>query len=119
VATGLRGRGRLGILLGHAGNRQNEDIEALALTAATFRPDLVVVKENEAHLRGRAPGEIPRLLLAALQRAGLPASSLRERGSEVEAARCALEWAQPGDVLALPVHALGARKAVMELVSGP
>jgi UDP-N-acetylmuramyl tripeptide synthase len=116
VATGLRRTGRLGILLGHAGNRQDEDIQALAQVAAEFRPDLVVVKENESHLRGRAPGEIPRLLLAALRRTGMAPESLCERGSELEAARAALEWARPGDVLALPVHALAARLAVLRLI---
>jgi hypothetical protein len=38
--------------------------------------------------------------------------------SEVEAARAALAWARPGDVLALPVHSTGARAAVIEMVTG-
>jgi cyanophycin synthetase len=118
VAEHLRsGAGRLGTLLGHAGNRQDAEIEALARTAAEFAPALIVVKENEAHLRGREPGEIPRLIHAALRRAGLPESALPVRMSEVEAVRCALEWAQPGDVLALPVHSAAARDAVLALLS--
>ena len=116
VAEHLRGAGRLGMLLGHAGNRQDEDIEAVARVAAGFRPDLVVVKENEAHLRGRAPGEIPRLIRAALRGAGLPESALPVRLTELEAARCALDWARPGDVLALLVHSPAARVAVLELL---
>ena len=72
VAAHLRGAtGRLGLLLGHAGNRQDADIEELARVAAEFRPDLVVVKEDEAHLRGRAPGEIPRIIRAELGRLGI------------------------------------------------
>jgi cyanophycin synthetase len=118
VAEHLRGStGRLGTLLGHAGNRQDAEIEALARTAAEFSPALVVVKENEAHLRGREPGEVPRLIHAALLRAGLPETSLPVRMSELEAARCALEWARPGDVLALPVHSSAAREAVLALLS--
>ena len=117
VAVHLQGGGgRLGMLLGHAGNRQDADIEALAQAAAEFRPDLVVVKENEAHRRGRAEGEIPRLIRAALLRAGLPESALPVRMSEVEAARCALDWARPGDVLALPVHSSAARAAVLAML---
>ncbi|HEY2274744.1 MAG TPA: Mur ligase family protein, partial [Steroidobacteraceae bacterium] len=101
VAEFLRaGKGRLGTLLGHAGNRQDAEIEALARVAAGFHPALVVVKENEAHLRGRAPGELPRLIHAALLAAGVPASALPVRMSELEAVQCALEWARPGDVLA-------------------
>ncbi|HXY95993.1 MAG TPA: Mur ligase family protein [Steroidobacteraceae bacterium] len=117
VAEQLRDGGRLGTLLGHAGNRQDAEIEALARVAAGFRPELVVVKENEAQLRGRAPGEIPRIIHAALLEAGLPESALPVRGSELEAVQCALEWARPGDVLALPVHSVAARAAVLALLS--
>ena len=120
VAARLRrGRGRLGLLLGHAGNRQDADIEELARVAAGFRPDLVVVKESEAHLRGRAPGEVPRIIRAALLRAGLPESALAVRMSEAEAARCALDWARPDDVLALPVHSHSARTAVLAMLERP
>jgi UDP-N-acetylmuramyl tripeptide synthase len=117
VADALRrGRGRLGLLLGHAGNRKDTDIEALARVAAEFRPDLIVVKENEAQLRGRAPGEIPNIIRRELLRLGLPGSALPMCDSEYEAARYALQWARPGDVLALPLHAAGARAAVVALL---
>jgi UDP-N-acetylmuramyl tripeptide synthase len=119
VASRLRsGPGRLGMLLGHAGNRKNSDIEELARVAAEFRPDLVVVKENETQLRGRAPGEVPRMIRAELERLGLPESALPVRDSELGAVRCALDWAQPGDVLALPVHSQSARAAVVALLGG-
>lgn len=117
VAEHLRaGRGRLGTMLGHAGNRLDDDIRALALAAAEFHPALVVIKENEAHLRGREPGEIPRLLRAELLRQGFPESALPMCTTELDAARCALEWARPGDVLALPVHASSARDAVVAML---
>jgi len=117
VADQLRGgTGRLGLLLGHAGNRKNEDIEELARAAAEFRPALVVVKEDEAHLRGRAPGEIPRIIRAELRRLGFPDSALPVANSEVEAAQYALAWARPGDVLAFPVHSTGARAAVIAIL---
>ncbi len=119
VAAHLRTPGgRIATLLGHAGNRQDSEIEALARVTAEFRPDLVVVKENEAHLRGRAPGEIPRLVHAALLQAGLPAEALPMRDSELAAVQYALEWARPGDVLALPVHAAAARQALLQLLAG-
>ncbi|HWX70747.1 MAG TPA: Mur ligase family protein [Steroidobacteraceae bacterium] len=118
VAEHVRGgSGRLGLLLGHAGNRQDAELEALAATAAEFHPSLIVVKENEAHLRGRPPGEVPRLIHAALLRAGIASSSLQMRLSELEAVHAALAWAQPGDVLALPVHSAAARAAVVTLLS--
>jgi len=117
VAEALRdGAGRLGLLLGHAGNREDRDIERLAEAAAAFRPALVVVKEIEGFLRGREPGEVPRIIRAALLRAGLPEAALPLRSTEIEAARCALEWARPGDVLVLPVHGLAARAEVVAML---
>jgi cyanophycin synthetase len=113
---GTRTRGRLALLLGHAGNRQNEDIEDLARIAADFKPELVVVKENEGHLRGREQGEVPRIIRAALLRAGLPESAVPLRMSEVEAARCALDWARPGDVILLLVHSPAARAEVLAML---
>ena len=120
VADHLRGgAGRLGVLLGHAGNRKDADIEELVRVAAAFRPDLVVVKENEAQLRGRAAGEIPRIIGAELKRLGFPDSNVVVRSSEIEAARYALEWSRPGDVLALPVHSSSARAAVAAMLQAP
>ena len=117
VADHLRsGGGRLGLLLGHAGNRTDADIEELARVAAEFRPNLVVVKENEAQLRGRATGEVPRIIRAELLRLGFPESAAPVRSSEVEAARCAIDWARPGDVLALPLHSTSARAAIVALL---
>jgi cyanophycin synthetase len=116
VATQLRGKGRLALLLGHAGNRQDADIAELARAAAEFNPDLIVVKEDEAHLRGRAPGEIPRIIRDELLRLGLQESALPVRDNELDAARYALEWARPGDVLALPLHSPSARAAVVSIL---
>ncbi len=110
--------GRLGTVLGQAGNRQNSEIEALASCVAQFRPDFVVIKEDETYLRGRAPGEVPRLIHATLRSAGLPDAALPVRMTELEAVRCALAWARPGDVLALPVHAPASRVAVLAMLEG-
>ena len=88
----------------------------LAETAAQFAPALVVIKELEGYLRGREPGEVPSILRAALLRAGLPGEALKMQSTELDAVRCALEWGRPGDVLALPVHGLAARAAVVEML---
>ena len=104
VAARLPRTGRLALLLGQAGNRENADIELLAATAARFQPDFVVIKETETMLRGRAPGEIPALIRAALRHAGLPDAALEVCSSEIDAVRRGLEWARPGDVLVMPVH---------------
>ena len=116
VARHLRASGRLALVLGQAGNRQVGDIEQLAATAAEARPDLIVIKETEGFLRGRAPGEVPAILRAALLGGGYPESALPMRLSEVDAVRAALGWARAGDVLALPVHARVARNEVISLI---
>ena len=117
VASKMRAaHGRLGLLLGHAGNRKDGDVQALARVAAEFQPDLVVIKEDEAHLRGRSPGDVPRIIRQELLRLGMPDSALPLRASELEAVHYALEWARPGDVLALPVHGTQARTAVLAML---
>jgi UDP-N-acetylmuramyl tripeptide synthase len=114
IARGLLGpQGRLGLLLGQAGNREDEAIRALAAAAAQAGPGRVLLKDLPGYLRGRAPGEVPALLHAELLRAGLDGSQLGVVLSEVEAARQLLDWARPGDVLVLPVHGAASREALV------
>jgi UDP-N-acetylmuramyl tripeptide synthase len=98
------GAGRIGLLLGQAGNRGDEAIAELAATAASFRPDRVVIKELPAMLRGREVGVVPMLLEQGLRTGGLPARALRHEHDEEAAARALMAWAKPGDVVVLPVH---------------
>jgi UDP-N-acetylmuramyl tripeptide synthase len=117
VATALRGgAGRLGLLLGQAGNRPDDDIRALARVAAGFEPARVVLKDIDGFLRGRRPGEVADLIEAELSRAGLPAAATTRLLRETDAARLLLEWLRDGDVLALPIHAPAARDAVVALL---
>ena len=108
--------GRLAVLLGHAGNRRDADIEQVALVVASFHPELVGVKEIATHLRGRDPGEIPRLIRAALLRADVPAQAIALCDSEPEAAARALDWARPGDVVGMLVHAPAGRAEVLKML---
>jgi cyanophycin synthetase len=118
VATRLARTGRVALVLGQAGNRTNADMDALTAAAAEFRPDLVVVKEIESYLRGRAPGEIPTILREGLLRGGLPESSVEIQMTELAAVQRVLSWAQPGDVLVLPVHNRAVRDEVIQLLRG-
>jgi len=117
VAARLPRTGRLAVLLGQAGNREDADIELLAATAARFQPDLVVIKEMESYLRGRALGETSALLRVALLHAGLPGAALEMCSSEISAVRRVLEWARPGDVLVMPVHDRLVRAEAIALVA--
>jgi cyanophycin synthetase len=117
VAARLPRKGRLAVLLGQAGNREDADIELLAATAARFHPDLVVIKEIETYLRGRALGETPALIKAALLRAGVPEAALEICSSEIGAVTRVLEWAQAGDLLVMPLHQRLVRAEAIALVA--
>ena len=88
----------------------------LAEAAAAFHPDLVVLKDMLGYQRGREPGEVPALLRSALMMQGLPDDAVLTRLDELDAVRHILQWARPGDVLALPVHGLAERTAVHGLL---
>ncbi|MBC7989171.1 MAG: Mur ligase [Luteimonas sp.] len=108
--------GRLAILLGHAGNREDADLRAVAATAAGFRPELAVLKDSGGYERGRGSGEIATIMRAELLRSGIGEGAIAVRLDEVKAARCALEWARDGDLLVLPIHELAARDRIVSLL---
>ena len=99
------GAARLGLLLGHAGNRQDRDIEDLARSAVRTelgsgqgfrRPARLCPRRDTAdHSRGVAARRGGRVVAAY--------GHDRDRGRRVRA-----ELARPGDVLGLLVHAPGA-----------
>jgi UDP-N-acetylmuramyl tripeptide synthase len=111
-----RRAGRLALVLGHAGNREDADLRAVATTAAAFAPQLVVLKDIGGYERGRAAGEVAGIMHAALRGAGIADAAIETRLDEVEAARRPLEWARDGDLVVLPVHELGARAKVVALL---
>lgn len=115
VAAALPAARRL-LLLGQAGDRDDEALRDLARAAWSFRPDRIVIKELPEMLRGRQPGEVPAILEDELLKLGAPPESLSRAESELEGVRQALAWARPGDLLVLLVHTQ--REAVMELVVG-
>lgn len=94
------------LLLGQAGNRDDAQVRALARTAtagAAF--DHIVVKDMPVLLRGRAAGDVPRVLASELSNAGVPAAQVEIVDGELNALRRALSWARPGDLLVCPIHA--------------
>jgi UDP-N-acetylmuramyl tripeptide synthase len=103
------------VMIGQAGDRDDETIREMARTALALRPDRVIAKETDAYLRGRAPGEVPALLAEELRRSGLPQGAIALPGNELRSAREALEWARPGDLLVLTLHQ--ERRQVEELLA--
>jgi cyanophycin synthetase len=103
LAQGIQADRRL-VMVGQAGDRQDDAIREMARAAAGLRPDRVIVKDAEQYLRGRALGEVPGLLADEFTRLGTPASSISRALNELDGVRDALTWARPGDLLVLAVH---------------
>jgi UDP-N-acetylmuramyl tripeptide synthase len=116
VACRDRGDARMALVLGQAGNRGNDQIADLAAAAAGFKPDRVLLKDIDGFLRGRDSGEVAGVLRAALVEHGVADEAIVECLDETEAARAALAWARPGDLLVLPIHAPAARTRVVALL---
>ena len=117
VAAGLRRGGRLGLLLGHAGNRLESDFRALAEVAAQAKPDRVWLKDiGGDYLRGRASGDVAMILRDTLLASGMADADLPVCLDEAQASREALAWANAGDLLVLPVHEPARRDEVVALL---
>jgi cyanophycin synthetase len=114
VAHALKPR-RLGLLLGQAGNRGDDAILALAGAAAAYLPDRIVIKELPTMLRGRELGQVPQLLMQGLAAGGVPPGHISHHADEEAAARQLLAWAQPGDVVVLPIHTPAVREHLRQL----
>ncbi|MCP4093378.1 MAG: Mur ligase [Planctomycetes bacterium] len=106
---------RLLVTVGHAGDRQDDAIREVALTAWNHGVDRVLIKEQEKDLRGRELGAIPQIMKQALLEAGAPEEAIDIAADEMEAAKQALAWAQPGDLLLLLT--LAQRDEVLQLLS--
>jgi UDP-N-acetylmuramyl tripeptide synthase len=105
---------RVGLMVGHAGDRDDEAIRDLARAAWALGPERVAVKELGQYLRGRAKGEVPELIRSELARIGASEASLSVHDDEVSAARALLEWCRSGDLVLLSSQAQ--RDAVLRLV---
>ncbi|MFY9820322.1 MAG: Mur ligase family protein [Thermoanaerobaculia bacterium] len=102
-ASRLPGKRRL-LVLGQAGDRNDEAIRELARAAWPLRPERIIVKELPEMLRGRGLGEVPAVLRHELLRLGAAPGSVTIADTELEGIRGALTWAQAGDLLILLVH---------------
>lgn len=104
TANRIPARRRL-LLLGQAGNRDDEQLRELVRAGwRATRFDHVVIKELPSMLKGRPLGQIPPVFADELQKLGLSADQMEVAGDELEGLRRALAWARPGDLLVCPVH---------------
>jgi cyanophycin synthetase len=84
-------------MIGIPGDRRDEDIHEFGtLAGRTF--DTIVIREDD-DLRGRRPGEVANLLLAAVREAGVPPDRTAIVLDEIEATHAAIDRAGPGDLV--------------------
>ena len=114
MAKAMQGEGRLLVTVGHAGDRNEEALREVPLTVWKHGVDRVLIKEQEKDLRGREVGEIPAIMKAALKEAGASEDAVDLAADELQAAKQALEWARPGDLLLL--QTLSHRNQVLALI---
>jgi UDP-N-acetylmuramyl tripeptide synthase len=116
LAQAQRGNARLGVILGHAGNRLDADLRAVARTVARYQPDRVVLKDIDGYLRGRVPGEVAQVMRATLEAEGVAPEAIDFIPDEVHATRALLHWARPHDLILLPIHGVKAREEILRLL---
>ena len=114
VAAALPAKRRL-IVLGQAGDRDDESIRGLARAAWEASPDVVVIKEMRNYLRGRAEGVVPALIESELLSLGAPPEAVLRADSEIDAVAAALERAERGDLVLLTIHSH--RDEVLDLLA--
>jgi UDP-N-acetylmuramyl tripeptide synthase len=106
---------RLGLMVGQAGDRDDEAIVRLARAAWALTPERIAVKELSGYLRGRQAGEVPGIIRDEMVRLGAPPEVVSVHLDEVDATRGLFKWAQAGDMLLLST--LAQRQQVLDLVS--
>ena len=100
------------VMMGHAGDRSNKDIQALTKVALRLLPERIVLFELEEYLRGRALGEISEIMFSTLISEGVDKRCISLASSPGTGAKDALDWAKDGDFLLL--LALGDRERVFD-----
>ena len=103
MASALPAERRL-VLIGQAGDRDDESVRELCRIAWRARPDRIVVKEMPKVARGRSAAEVARVIEEELRSLGATDAHLDHAESEIGAVRRALEWARPGDLLLCLSH---------------
>jgi cyanophycin synthetase len=111
LARQLRGQGRLVVATGQPGDRRDDAIRAVGAEIAAAGAARVFLYDLSGYERGRAPGEVPKLLAAAV---GDVPHELA--ASEVAAVTQALRWARSGDLIVVMPHL--ERDAVRAVLDG-
>lgn len=91
------------VLLGHAGDRSDQDIRDVTKSAFALDPDYVVAAENPDYLRGRELGEITDLIRGECLAHGLAAERIMKADTPSQGVAMVLDLLRPGDLALLLV----------------
>ena len=104
TAMAMPARRRL-LVLGQAGNRDDDQLRALVRAAWSVSAfDRVIIKELPTKLGARTLDELPQIFVQELLRLGLAREQMEVGTGEMDAMRRALSWAADGDLLVCPIH---------------
>ena len=103
------------LMIGHAGDRSDEEINDLTAGAFALEPDHVVIVELPDYLRGRESGEVSEVIRQQFLRSGLQQKQMSFCPDPLQGTARALELLEPGDLALLLVHSQ--RDQVIELIS--
>jgi len=95
---------RLSVAAGQAGDRSDADLTELAVALMRWAPERVYLRDLRGYERGRADGEVARVMRAAFVAAGLTDEQIHDVPSELAALEGAYVWARPGDLVVHIVH---------------
>jgi cyanophycin synthetase len=105
---------RVCVSLGQAGDRQDDEIYALADTLAAMNTDHVILREMAGYERGRGVQEVASMIKHRLHEHDFADDQVLIVDGEINALDAAMTWARPGDLIMLLVHL--ERKAVRQWV---
>lgn len=100
------------VMMGHAGDRSDEDVQELTRVALRLAPQRFILFELEEYLRGRQVGEVSEIMYNTLVHEGVDSQVISLVPSPGKGTKDALSWAQDGDFLLL--LALGDREKVFQ-----
>ncbi|KIG11798.1 Cyanophycin synthase [Enhygromyxa salina] len=104
MAELVRGLGKPAQLcVGMAGDRSDADLRTIGAALTRFEPRRVILREQQAYLRGRERGVVPPLLEQGLRDAGYTGEIIHA-ADEVSSLEAALAGANPDELIVLLVH---------------
>jgi cyanophycin synthetase len=98
------GTGDLYVIAGSAGDRSDHEIEGMAEAIAKVKPHRVLLRDLGGYLRGRLPGDVPRVFERGLAGHGVAPAAIVRAASEVDAFEKVKAEAKAGDFVLLLVH---------------